>query len=154
MVSMKIQTSPPARARQELTNRSLYPRWFEISTRFGDMDPAKHVNNVAVAQLYEEGRVRFHRERAEDDPMTVVVAQIAIHYLGEVHYPAPVQIGVAAAHIGRSSFTTSQALFQSGICVGLAETTAVRVVDGAATPLPDWFRTYLEESRLGAPVSL
>lgn len=152
-MSIQIQTSPPARARQELTDPSLYPRWFEISTRFGDMDPARHVNNVAVAQLYEEGRVRFHRERAGSDPITVVVAQITIHYLGEVHYPAPVRIGVGAAHVGRSSFTTSQALFQDDICVGLAETTAVRVVDGVATPLPGWFRTFLDESRLGEPVS-
>ncbi|WP_194839804.1 MULTISPECIES: acyl-CoA thioesterase [Aeromicrobium] len=153
-MSTPIQTPPPARPRPELTDRSLYPRWYEISTRFGDMDPAKHVNNVAIAQLYEEGRVRFHRERAGNDPIAVVVAQIAIHYLGEVHYPAPVQIGTGAAHVGRSSFTTSQALFQGGICVGLAQTTAVVVDgDGAATPLPDWFRAYLEQSRIGAPVS-
>jgi hypothetical protein len=33
-----------------------------VSTRYGDLDPNGHVNNVAIAQLYEDARARLSRE--------------------------------------------------------------------------------------------
>lgn len=126
----------------------MYPASFEIATRFGDMDPGKHINNVAVARLYEECRVRFHRTPVDDESVPLVVAQVNLHYIGETTYPDPVVICVGTAHIGRTSFSIGQALFQGGTCVGLSDTTAVHVIEGVATPLPAFFVSYLEEFRL------
>ena len=39
-----------------------YPLLIEIPTRFADVDPLRHLNNVRLAEIYEEGRVRLHRE--------------------------------------------------------------------------------------------
>ena len=37
-----------------------YPVRFTLPTRYGDMDANAHLNNVAIARLIEESRVRFH----------------------------------------------------------------------------------------------
>ena len=39
-----------------------YPFQIEVATRFQDLDTLKHINNVAIAGLYEESRLQFHRE--------------------------------------------------------------------------------------------
>ena len=38
-----------------------YPVTVEILTRYSDIDPQHHINNVAVAQFYQESRLGFHR---------------------------------------------------------------------------------------------
>ena len=64
-----------------------YPFRLDMVPRFGDMDPNRHLNNVAIARFYEEGRVRFHWHVRETHPeagrFRVLVAHVAIDYLGE-----------------------------------------------------------------------
>jgi acyl-CoA thioester hydrolase len=40
---------------------SAYPHSETIQTRFQDLDPLGHINNVAMAALFESGRVRFNQ---------------------------------------------------------------------------------------------
>lgn len=136
----------PARA-----ERHHYPLWQEVQTRFGDMDPLGHINNVAVAQLYEESRVRFGRmvaERCGPGLHRLVLVAINVHYLAETRYPDPVEVGIGVARIGRSSYTLAQALYQHGKCVGLADSTMVHAPVTGVVPLPDDVRTVLEGLRL------
>ena len=39
-----------------------YPILLDVQTRFQDLDPNGHLNNVAFAALFEHGRVRLNRD--------------------------------------------------------------------------------------------
>ena len=124
-----------------------YPWSTEIATRFGDMDFNHHLNNVAVAQLYEEARVRFNTAVRAGWPIgrpRYLVARVEIDYLGEAHYPAAVTIALAVMRFGTTSWTAGLALFQDGACRGLAQSVMVyRGDDGAPAPLPEPLRAAL-----------
>ena len=108
-----------------------YPWTRRIEPRFGDMDAQRHLNNVAIAGLYEDARFRFSEAcgfRATLEPgCALVVAEVCIQYLGEGRYPEPLEIGCGVARVGSTSFALSQALFQEGRCIGTAEATLVHV---------------------------
>jgi acyl-CoA thioester hydrolase len=136
----------PDEARRQ---RHHYPLWHEIPTRFGDLDPLGHVNNVAIAQLYEESRVWFARTLGlRADLHRVVLVAMTLHYVAETRYPEPVKVGIGVAGIGRTSYTLAHALYQGGQCVGLADSTLVHAPAAGASPLPAEFRSALETVRL------
>lgn len=120
----------------------------ELGTRFGDMDVNRHLNNVAVAGLYEEARVRFHAElracRAIGNPR-FLVAHCAIDYLGEGDYPEPVTVMLAVLALGTSSYRMGAALLQRERCIGLCDTVLVHRGESGPAPLPDALRTVLGE---------
>jgi len=122
-------------------------RWsVEVPTRFNDLDFNLHLNNVAVAQLYEEGRVRFNtdmRARYAVGHPRYLVARVAIDYVGEGAYPAPVTVALAPLRLGTTSWTAGLALFQAGVCIGLAESVMVFRGETGPAPLPDPLRTAL-----------
>lgn len=124
-----------------------YPTSLTLETRFGDMDVNGHLNNVAFARLFEETRVRFNRAGplVTGRPSSFVVAHVAIDYLAEGNYPAPVTMGYAIARIGSSSFTVAMAAFQEGTCIALCDSVLVhRDPATGPAPLPDALRTRLE----------
>lgn len=125
----------------------------EIPTRFGDLDPLGHLNNVAIAGLYEDARVRFNatfdlpRHRGAG---RTVVAEVALHYLAEGRYPAPTVCAAGMLHVGNSSWTIGLALFQADRCIGLCETVLVHTEDGRPARLPDALRQAFEGARFRA----
>lgn len=127
-----------------------YPWSLEIPTRFGDVDPLQHLNNVAIAGLYEDGRVRFnmsldlHRHRG---PGRTVVGKVVLHYLAEGRYPKPVTCAAGVLNVGNSSWEIGLALFQDERCIGLCETVLVHTEDGRAARLPDPLREAFEAAR-------
>ena len=120
-----------------------YPWTRAVEPRFGDMDALRHLNNVAIARLYEDGRVRFTDQSglrgALERGHGLVVAEVAIQYLAEGGYPDPLTIGCGVGHVGSSAFVIGQGLFQNGCCIGTAETTLVHVnrYEGGSRPLAD-----------------
>jgi acyl-CoA thioester hydrolase len=132
-----------------------YPFSFELQTRFGDLDVLGHLNNAAIARLYEEARSRFGMAHLADirQPLTghrtwwALVANVSINYLGEAHYPAPVTVGAGIGRIGGSSYTVAHALFQDGQCRGTCDCTLVIVSKETrkAMSLPDNLRERLGE---------
>lgn len=130
-----------------------YPWSTSIATRFGDLDFNFHLNNVAVAQLYEEGRVRFNTDLRARHPIGApryLVARVAIDYLGEGRYPAPVTVALAALRLGTTSWTAGLALFQDGACIGLGESVMVFRGDTGPAALPEPLRAALGEFALRA----
>jgi acyl-CoA thioester hydrolase len=121
--------------------------------RFGDLDPQGHVNNTVFSTYFETGRVMFLREpgnRLSPPGTTSVLARLDINFLQELHWPGTVEIGVATAEIGRSSYTFAQALFRDGVCVATARATMV-LIDAEtrrARPLPEEVRVRLEAFRM------
>ena len=130
-----------------------YPASQTLETRFGDMDVNGHLNNVAFARLFEETRVRFNRAGPAAPAVggrrsSFVVAHVAIDYLAEGNYPAPVTVGYAIARIG-SSFTVAMAAFQEGQCIALCDSVLVhRDPESGPAPIPPALRERLEALRL------
>jgi acyl-CoA thioester hydrolase len=130
-----------------------YPFRIEMVPRFGDMDLNQHLNNVAVARFYEEGRVRFHfdlHRRPGLERFRGFIAHLAIDYLAEGHWPDPVEIGVGIVHIGGSSYRLGLAMFQRGVCIGLCDSVLVHRGEQGSAPLPPLLREALEGLRLRA----
>jgi acyl-CoA thioester hydrolase len=111
------------------------------------MDPNRHVNNVAIARYFEEGRAAFVREmlRAVNPPLggRRILVNIAIQFLQEGKYPGEVEIGSAVSGIGRVSYQIRQHLFQDGQCIADSTSVYVFVENGVKTALPDSFKSLL-----------
>lgn len=129
-----------------------YPTRLDLPTRYGDMDANRHLNNVAIAQLFEEARVQFNTGSARlfgGDRPRFMVAHVGIDYLAEGQYPEPVALHLGIAHIGTSSFRMAMAAFQQDRCFALCDSVlVVRGPDGSAAPLPAVLRERLEAHRL------
>ncbi len=128
-----------------------YPFTVEIATRFGDMDPNAHINNVAIDRLFEEARVRFgmhsrgHSLNDLRDQARFVTASTLINYLGEISYPDPVLVGLGVSRIGNSSYTLGCLMLQRDTPVAHCRATLVRSENGGTLPVPDTIREALEQ---------
>ena len=119
-----------------------YPFRCELATRFGDLDTNLHINNVALAGLLEEARVRFHRASRYHDAiagMTSMAVSIAIEYLGQGYYPQPIEVHVAATDIGRTSYALCQLVRQEERVIAFARAIFVCVKDDRPAPIPPAF---------------
>ena len=83
-----------------------------------------------------------------------MLAEILIRYLAEGRYPGTLTAGNGLLHLGRTSYKVGQALFQSGRCIGIADTVIVWTAEGSPHPVPDRFRIALEAARIVPPVSV
>jgi acyl-CoA thioester hydrolase len=110
--------------------QSSYAFVASVATRYGDLDPQAHINNVSVASIYEEGRSQFLHwlvENAEQtlEPPNRMIAQVTINYISQLYYPSTLTVATSILQIGRSSYRIGQAIFQDGQCCGLCETVVV-----------------------------
>jgi len=117
-------------------------------TRFQDLDPLGHINNVAMAALFENGRVRFNRnlglERRQPGERWLIAA-VSIDYVSEAHFPDPVEVMSGIGRIGRSSWDIYSAAFQGGICVATCITTLVLTDKTGPQPIPEALRGAYEQ---------
>ena len=126
-----------------------YPHHVPVETRFQDLDPLGHINNVAMAALFEQARVRFNRQhllpfgRHEQPHVRWLVARVDVNYLAEAHFPDPVDMASGIGRVGGSSWTMLSAGFQQGRCVALCDTVIVYTANGAPAALPDALRSTL-----------
>lgn len=129
-----------------------YPFQIDMVPRFGDMDPNRHLNNVAIARYYEEGRVRFHWHLRDIHPdlvhFRVLVARVAIDYLGEGHWPRPLKVGAGIAELGGSSYRIGLGLFQNDTCIGLCDSVLVHRGEVGSAALPPLLRAALDPLHL------
>ncbi|WP_439532492.1 acyl-CoA thioesterase [Polymorphobacter sp.] len=124
-------------------------RWHvELQTRFADMDLQAHLNNIAIARLFEETRIRFNHflgaTVGETMPVRFLLAHIRIDYLAEVSYPQVVQVAQTVVSLGESSYRIGSAMFQEGACVALCEAVLVTRQDGGPVPVPTALRARLK----------
>ncbi len=136
--------------------RDVYPYATEIQTRYRDEDMLRHVNNMAIADYYDEARNRFSRAifKAAGDitGMRLVNVENAVNFLAEVHHPDTLTVGSGILSISNQAYVIGQALFQKGACVGTCDTVFVRASRSrGASALPDNLRTVLESFRLRTP---
>lgn len=126
-----------------LLDPARYPFHCTLATRFGDLDTNRHLNNVAVVGILEDARVRFHDASGFHDAMvemTMMVASFAVEYLGQAYYPQPLDVSVAVARIGRTSYVLQQLVKQEDRIVSFAQSVMVCVADSQPVLLPAAFR--------------
>ena len=111
----------------------------------------RHINNVAMAAAFEDARARFDVAQGHLETMGHMRTMIAanhIDYVGEAHYPAPLDMYVGVLDLGRSSWTLACLATQDGRACAFARAVLVGTVDGKAAPLPDSFRAGLDRMRV------
>lgn len=119
-----------------------YPHSEAIQTRFADLDVLGHINNVAMAGLFEAGRTRFLRASglfAAREHRVLLVA-IEINYLAEGSFPEDVTVATGVARIGNRSWTLQSAAFQNGRAIATCDATAAI----EAPAIPQALRDLLE----------
>lgn len=135
------------------TEPAAYPYGTAIQTRFQDLDPLGHLNNVAMAALFETARVRFNhalglmRFRGH----RWLVAQVRIDYLAEGHHPEDVEVRSAIGDIGTRSWQILAAAFQGGRAIATCDVVLVMERQSGASSLPPEFRAALERCRVKRP---
>lgn len=127
-----------------------YPLVSTVPSRFQDLDPLGHINNVAIGAFYEEGRGALNRkafplEMRKAHSMRMVIADVHIAYLDEAFYPNDLVVGTGVLRIGGSSYTIGQGLFQNGRCIGASEAVLVNTDGHKPAPIPNEGRAALEQ---------
>lgn len=127
-----------------------YPHREVIQTRFADLDPQGHINNVAMATLFETARVRFNHAMGFGRGRSGgrwLVARVEINYLAEGHFPADMLVASGIGRIGTRSWTIVSCAFQEGRAVATCETVVVMEARGDVEGMPDEVRAVLERHR-------
>ena len=123
-----------------------YPIHFLTQTRFQDVDILGHINNVAMAALFENGRSRFSRSMGDDRKGSGerwLVAGVEIAYVAEAHYPDDMLVTTGIGRIGSTSWDICQGAFQNGKCVGTCTATIVLTNEKGPLKLSDKLRVKL-----------
>ena len=137
-----------------LLDPARYPFCCAIETRYRDLDSNLHVNNGVFASLLEEGRVHFHRASrfgniADDPHASAMVVSVAIDYLGESHFPEPLEMHIALSRIGSSSYELCQLVMQQKGVVAFGRVTMVRMKHGKPHAIPAEHRAQAQPWMLG-----
>lgn len=131
----------------------------EVELRWGDQDSLGHINNVQIARVVEEARIRamstwFGEARRG---FWVVLARQEIEFASVLHYDEkPVQVQVWITRIGNSSVDFGCRLIApTGQVAALAETTLTAVDPQTSRPMP-WPESAVRgfHEHLGEPVPL
>jgi len=134
-----------------------YPLKVRILARYADVDPLWHINNVAIAQYYEEARVSTTmmvmggRRVVSPEGDRILIAHQSIDYLREATYPGSLEVGIGVLHVGRSSFRYGMAMFQDGACVSVSEAVLVHADAQGPAALPEEYRRCLDGWLMAAP---
>lgn len=134
--------------------RADYVHWEQMTTRWADIDVYGHMNNARYFELIDTV-VNNHLLLStgvdiRSLPAIGVVAEVSCRYFAEVGYPEPVDVGVVAEKVGRSSVIYRVGLFQGDGDEAAAEGRFVHVyVDNddpgrRTVPMPDEIRAAVQ----------
>lgn len=132
----------------ELLDASRYPIQFEIMPRYGDQDPNRHLNNIAIAQYFEEARILFYqhiRDTGHLPNFGGLLVGIEIDYLAQAYHPHPVQLAVGLLKLGRSSWTFAKLALQEGKAFAYSQSTAISSNGEHSVPISDSHRAQFEK---------
>ena len=141
----------------DLTDRGVYACWSRDLVRYRDLDPNGHVNNGAVNQFFEDGRIGFRNQRMagmQENLLTgFAVVNFNATYRAPISYPAEVEVGTVVLRVGRASFHLGQGVFDGDRCAATA--TVIQVYfdpeSGKSQTLPDAIRAVLEGALVQDP---
>ncbi|MEO8451596.1 MAG: thioesterase family protein [Gemmatimonadota bacterium] len=133
-----------------LADPSRYRYWHPVVPRFRDLDMLGHINHVNLIGWLEDARVAFELPIQPVDQLqslpVMLLAEIRVRFMEEVHFDDPVRVGLLVQRLGRSSVVIGQAVFAGDTCGAIAEVVEVLVgqESRAPEPLPPAFRALFE----------
>lgn len=126
-----------------------------IPPRYSDLDPLGHINNVAMAGIFENARVHFHHllgRHPADMGVRWMVAAVDLKYVAEAHFPYDITVCSGIGHIGNSSWTLYSAAFQQGECVATCDTVMVMQGPKGARIIDQQIRDVMEANFARPPI--
>lgn len=115
-----------------------------ITPRFCDTDAMGHINNTAVTQWLEMGRMDFMFNHMSKLP-TTMVRRIELDYEREMNFTEQAIIRTGVEKTGSTSLTLRQEIWQKGNRT--AQSKHIEVWFDSKTrqsaPIPDWFKAEL-----------
>lgn len=142
-----------ARPDTALLEPARYPFSHQVTTRFADIDPNQHLNNVALSAMMEDARVRFNLaigSAIKIGERRAMVASVEMDYLSQGHFPDPVSVHCGVERIGNSSWTVVQLLVQNDRAVAFARSALVAISADRPTPIAEDYRAILIQWSLSA----
>lgn len=129
--------------------RSEFPVFRAVGTRWSDNDAYGHVNNVVYYAYFDTVVNAFLIESAGTDiralPQIGVVAETGCVYFESLSFPQPLEVGLAVERLGERSVTYRLGVFAQGAVQGAALGRFVHVYVDAATrrsaPVPEVIRS-------------
>ncbi len=94
----------------EIVKRSEFESFFEIETRWKDMDALGHINNATFLTYLESGRIELLKKWDFKKP-PFIQASTKIDYLRQLSHPATLQIGQKISRVGHKSFDILTGIF-------------------------------------------
>ncbi|HUP99068.1 MAG TPA: thioesterase family protein [Aeromicrobium sp.] len=142
-------------------NRSDFAHFVSLPVQWADMDAVGHVNHAVFFRYVESGRVAYFsaldeaidvRAGMSDGP---ILADIQCSFLGQLRYPADIEVGTRTAKLGGKSFTVEAGIFLAGQDEPVATSRAVVVwfdyANQRTTAVPDHIRQRILEIEAVAP---
>ena len=108
----------------DLTNRSNFAYFTNVTTRYSDQDELGHINNCSYVAYVEAGRVQFLGgllDANRHPGIDFILARVTVNYIRESHYPGLMEVGSRILKLGHKSMTSGYGLFKDGHCVATAE---------------------------------
>jgi acyl-CoA thioester hydrolase len=137
-------------SRAVISDRKNYKHWTTVTLRYGDTDKLGHVNNAVFATICEAGRseLLFNREGSMAGPgKTMVLANLNLDFLAEMHFPGVAEVGTALESFGKSSLRMVQCIYKDDVCCAVSRSTIVLIDEATrkAIPFPDDIRKFVEK---------
>lgn len=149
------------RSQNERVNRSDFAHFITLPIQWGDMDSIGHVNNTIYFRYAESGRIAYFRAieatgtGGEFDGSGPILADIQCSFIGQLRYPATIDIGTRTSRIGTKSFELQAGIFVQGEDTPAATSRGVVVwfdyENQRTAPIPDDLRQRIFDLEVVAP---
>ena len=126
-----------------------YPHSRVLTTRWKDLDPYGHMNNVVQYELFDTVVNAWLIEHGALDiqhsPVIGLVVETGCNYFASAAFPEKLEAGLRVAHLGNSSVRYEIALFREGADTAIAQGHFVHVYVGRETRRPVRLPTQLRD---------
>ena len=91
-------------------NHSKFHKFFEMVTRWNDMDSMGHINNSVFLTYLESARIDLFKKLDFKD-VPFIMASIKLDYLKQIKHPSNLKIGSKISRLGNKSFDIMSEIF-------------------------------------------
>jgi acyl-CoA thioester hydrolase len=139
--------------REPAPERSLFPVFVPLTTRWKDNDPYGHLNNVVYYELFDAAVNQLLIERRLLDPARSDVIGLVVEsrckFFSSLSFPDAIEVGVLVEAIGRSSINYRLAVFKAGAGQAAADGRYTHVyverATGRPVAIPEGHRRAMQE---------
>ncbi len=124
-----------------------------IEVRYADLDPQRHVNNVAVFSYFETTRAKYLErvglwDGSDFDSIGIIVAEATCRYLAPIAYGQAIEVAAAITRLGSKSLTMEYVVRDTRsrelLATGRTILVAYDYRQGGSIPIPPTWREAIE----------